>query len=565
MYSMRRTLHPSDSSADGDGSCGDAGSECSTSSPQADANHTKITGDRRRGRSGNDNKSAEFDSVDYASVLDQGNSQSNSRGVVAGEAPRTPTRRMISNVASSRLNPTGGRIFDSPLLHGPPTPSRSASDAGLVSLEGRWQAMAQLAGDHSQDPRLLDLTNRALPPEALKFGVPPKVAAVVEDFRYDGIIAGKHNLPSFLDLVADLFPKLLRLNLKGGKDRRHSANMNTAPGERKYIEDGIDPALQRKLDATTAAAEKETVRMRRLYILYRLPKLEVIDDLPVSVEERNLARPSPRAGYRVRKDDWLTMAMGSSKDVGSREGERSSHPAAPSSPQTSRGTSPSDGRDDVGSNTGSAVEVSFCGLINYVRSPKRPDVALRRASGGKSGPLHNRSEQRPSRISTDLPLQNDLVNLEPAGVIGGDQVTQGIDNVGASSTTMEQEITCDEDIRRSGHKESSEKHGVMDSPDLDETVGKRITIRPVNKVPFRGSRPPPSPASNFRKLPGLKERRGNRASSRKLWQQRKAATSMLDQEDCTGGDDSNESDLDEPVGKDSGTKEILSSFLVGVE
>mmetsp|Transcript_8898 Transcript_8898/g.26663 ORF Transcript_8898/g.26663 Transcript_8898/m.26663 type:complete len:625 (-) Transcript_8898:40-1914(-) len=620
MYSMRRTLNVSDSDADDNGSCSDAGSDRSISSPQHEGaspasnphviayhreqsrlNESAASREEETGISGTvyhqrekDNEGRRLSASDIdclplsvdvdlifssrgksitnesesSSVFHQQQSQVHSRG--ATKAPRPQARKMVSSVASSCLNPTEARIIDSPLLHAAPTRNRSASEAGLVSLEDRWQAMAQLAGDHRQDPRILDLTNRALPPEALKFGVPPKVAAVVKEFRYDGNRVGKHDLPSFLDLMAQLFPKLKRISLKG------IAGKNGLATKQNRDEHEVDPVLQKRIDSNTTAAESEAIRMRRLYILYRLPNLDMIDDVAVSQEERSLARPSSPSGCPVRKDDWLTMAINGVNSVRHKEGNISQHHFPPSRFCDNHGPTFSNGREDLESNPGSAVEVSFCGLINYVRSPKRPSSSMVRTHGERSREmnqanvmLHRCSQHRSNpQLQTDEICENPktISSSPPVRAKGVDQANLTIVNAEKSTDLVRKAI--DDNSRDSRQKQDHQKMTIIDASgekhvhDTDGTNSKRNLVSSTGKVPFRGSRPPPSPASKIR-LPIVKERRRTRTPSRKLWRQRKAATSMLDREEnCTDEEESNESDQGQHSDRESDTKEILSSFLV---
>jgi len=57
------------------------------------------------------------------------------------------------------------------------------------------------------------------------------------------------------------------------------------------------------------AAEKEAMRMKRLYILFRLPDIRSINLEPVTDEERRMAHPNVPHGAKVPKEHWLTRAM----------------------------------------------------------------------------------------------------------------------------------------------------------------------------------------------------------------------------------------------------------------
>ena len=56
-------------------------------------------------------------------------------------------------------------------------------------------------------------------------------------------------------------------------------------------------------------AKREVNRMKRLYIIFRLPKLLSIDFEPITEEERQMARPAGPNGCKVKKEQWLTKAL----------------------------------------------------------------------------------------------------------------------------------------------------------------------------------------------------------------------------------------------------------------
>ena len=142
----------------------------------------------------------------------------------------------------------------------------------------------------------------------------------------------------------------------------------------------IDPKLKSTLDAAIDAANREQIRMQRLYIIYRLPDLLSINGQLVSDEERQLARPLYPAGTPVRKEQWLTKAMAPLEvdvDVGigssSSSVARKNH-AGDLEPDDDTGSEmivPS----EAGGMAMSSVEVSMSGLVNYVRTENKDDAA----------------------------------------------------------------------------------------------------------------------------------------------------------------------------------------------
>jgi len=187
--------------------------------------------------------------------------------------------------------------------------------AGLISHEDRWAAMSDLAGSHRQDPYVLDLSNRSLSAQALRYGMPPQAAHAVRVLKYNGNAVGRHDLPEFLDTVWKMFPHLESLSLRGnpcsvpyGMRISHSASSDTdddtdSKGNTTWT------TRRNELEMAIKAADHEFVRMQRLYILYRLPDLKIIDGIDVTEEERELARPNSLSGRRVNGKEWLTGVM----------------------------------------------------------------------------------------------------------------------------------------------------------------------------------------------------------------------------------------------------------------
>ena len=278
----------------------------------------------------------------------------------------------------------------------------------LEVYQDRWAHQSKLAGDHSQNMRILDLTNRVLHSlEALEYGVPPQTAAVITElsFRNDSSGTGGEfkggcgfgefgasnsgfHVPALLDTFQRLFPRLERLTLlmdnkkndssigsgydagnNGGVDESleiddtgmvfqaddYNAESDENKNEDEYEGSTSDEgdisspftALHRQedppstssspfknakkqknksrnnknnnqtikrnkkkkncppkktnnivlskamMEATMDFERRESDRMQRLYILYRLPDLTHINGTIVTDEERQLARPSP--------------------------------------------------------------------------------------------------------------------------------------------------------------------------------------------------------------------------------------------------------------------------------
>ena len=296
-------------------------------------------------------------------------------------APSTPPGPSSDNrrreVYSTPKRGGGGegssRIKHSPLIDAPSTPNPNAKDSRLITPQDRWKAMSALAGSHKQSLEVLDLSNRSLPAQALKYGVPRKTAESVTVLRYDGNLVGEgddgtNDLPAFLDIVVQLFPRLQHLSLRNNPC---SPGNSASPVRETKLPAKVDPKLKSKLDAAIDAANREQRRIQRLYIIYRLPDLLSIDEEPVSDEDRHLARPQRPSGTPVKKDQWLTKAM-APVDV---DGGGSDFVSNVMKPKLRVGDLDQDDAEsemivpsEAGGTPRSSVEVSMDGLVNYMRT-----------------------------------------------------------------------------------------------------------------------------------------------------------------------------------------------------
>jgi hypothetical protein len=195
-----------------------------------------------------------------------------------------------------------------------------------ADFTSRWEFMSTLAGDHRQSAHVLDVSHRRIQPAALKFGITPLIAKNITDFSFNRDFFGKHELPSFLDLVKELFPNLERLNLKGGPEAtkaKFPKSTELSDEGKIFSADGSDEDkilandsshLLEKFDAAIAMAQRETERMQRLYILYRLPNLLFINEKEVTEEEKKLARPHTLNCQKIQNYEWVTATMLPSKE-----------------------------------------------------------------------------------------------------------------------------------------------------------------------------------------------------------------------------------------------------------
>ena len=142
----------------------------------------------------------------------------------------------------------------------------------LHKKEERWKYISEQAGSHRQDGSVLTL-NRSVTPKALRAGITPQVACRVKHLNL-WLDHTEDILPEWLDVISTLFINLEHLTLS---------------------EDIF------AIDEENAVSS----RMRRLYVLYRLPDLKSIDDMAVTNFERRLARPNDPNGERVDRKDWV--------------------------------------------------------------------------------------------------------------------------------------------------------------------------------------------------------------------------------------------------------------------
>jgi hypothetical protein len=187
------------------------------------------------------------------------------------------------------------RIYDSPRLltedheiFPPPETHVLYQEA-----EQRWRKISEAAGSHRQDGSRL-VIRRSMKPATLRFGIVSQFVgrrvrclSLWLDYKED-------ILPQWLDAIVDLFPNLQELSISQ---------------DDLYNEDEV---------AVSA-------RMRRLYVLYRIPNLLCIDGEPVQQTERELARPATPIGARVQQNNWMQKENVSTSTVSEPEDQESLH------------------------------------------------------------------------------------------------------------------------------------------------------------------------------------------------------------------------------------------------
>lgn len=175
------------------------------------------------------------------------------------------------------------RIYDSPRLFTEDYdifPSDYVRSLFCKSDKQRWEQISAQAGPHRQDGSSLTI-RRTMTPLAIKFGIVPRYAASRVRTIFLWLDHKEDILPQWLDVIATLFTNLEHLSI----------HQDVFEGEEEI---------------------EVSARMRRLYVLYRLPDLKSIDGIPVTRAERALARPASPNGERVQRLGWANKKSKSS-------------------------------------------------------------------------------------------------------------------------------------------------------------------------------------------------------------------------------------------------------------
>jgi hypothetical protein len=184
-------------------------------------------------------------------------------------------------------------------------PTSPVKRKSLTNVDDRWKTMSEQAGSHRQDSSVLHVSRRHMTPSVLKAGVLPQVARRVRELHLR-LEQAEDMLPEWLDVIADKFENLEHLVLTRDQHSPHSPD------------------------------DAQPNRLRRLYILYRLPHLVSIDHVPVSESERRLARPDDPNGHRVvSKKEWYHLGDKSKKKNNNKNEHSKTSPAKQNKQKTS--------------------------------------------------------------------------------------------------------------------------------------------------------------------------------------------------------------------------------------
>ena len=216
------------------------------------------------------------------------------------------------SVSNSNNKPTGQQHkqqqlrFESPRLELADSqvfPTKSEVNH-MADPEERWRALREQAGSHQQDGSVLRLRPNVHTPKVLKCGMPPQAAARVLELHVK--VSGE-TLPAWMDAIASTFVNLQHLyvvqvpeeereNEVQQSVQRTSLSQNRSGGQTEQTSNDEDEANK---------VAEHSNRLKRLYILYRLPYLVSIDGVRVSTVERKLACPDDANGERVNRNEWV--------------------------------------------------------------------------------------------------------------------------------------------------------------------------------------------------------------------------------------------------------------------
>lgn len=194
--------------------------------------------------------------------------------------------RIVGKTASKRP-----LIFLSPRCELPDRAVFPISASIWKEHDVRWRSLSAQAGSHRQDGSTLIVQPR-MAPKSLKYGMPQLAANRVKTLH----VKAGDALPEWLDVVTSTFRNLEHL---------HLTDETSATGG-----EGTD-----SIDEEDCTSPWTSSRLRRLYVLYRLPELKSINGVNVTAAERAFAHPNDPNSQRARREhcveDGSEFAMSS--------------------------------------------------------------------------------------------------------------------------------------------------------------------------------------------------------------------------------------------------------------
>mmetsp|Transcript_14153 Transcript_14153/g.30874 ORF Transcript_14153/g.30874 Transcript_14153/m.30874 type:complete len:712 (-) Transcript_14153:59-2194(-) len=171
----------------------------------------------------------------------------------------------------------------------------------------RWNAVKEQAGKHQQDGSVLILRPHIHSPQVLKSGMPPQAASRVKELH---VQVTSETMPAWMDAIVNTFFNLQHLHITQVKPEnrenevRQSVRKTRVGKATSNITSSSSNTSEEDEEEARLAAEHSD-KLKRLYILYRLPDLISIDGMRVTSAERSLANPDDPNGQRVDKKEWV--------------------------------------------------------------------------------------------------------------------------------------------------------------------------------------------------------------------------------------------------------------------
>lgn len=203
------------------------------------------------------------------------------------QSPERETTKPHKTIFSPRILMSDRDLF--PKLH-------------LEQYEIRHQYLSELAGPHKQPlhTKVID-TKYIHSPEILMNGMPKRAARLVKTLFLP--IVGSPDFPLWLDVILKLFPNLQHLHISDPS----SAVASAADGNSfsKQAATPLSSNAGNSSDQPQQDPPSDEVSVRRLYVLYRMPKLSSLDSVEFTPAERALARPVTQPSLLDEEDEEL--------------------------------------------------------------------------------------------------------------------------------------------------------------------------------------------------------------------------------------------------------------------
>jgi hypothetical protein len=330
---------------------------------------------------------------------------------------QSPPRNTAAAIKHKRSNSQNRLYFESPRCDLPDNElfGSATQHANLIQHDERWKYLQEQAGQHGQTGQVqyVNVKDKDMTPAALRSGMPLQAAARVLSLHLE-LDERDDRLPAWLDVITTVYFNLQHLYL----GRASTTDI--------YIDrnDGSQDNLQES-QSQTAASPKISNRIRRLYILYRLPDLLSIDGITVTDKERLLARPNDPNGARVKREEWVESslldrtALDDEDDDGDEHTDDGDHYGA----RMDDDESEVEVATPLSPNFGDAVEVDLHGAVKLVQGRRvKSGSRLGQQKQNRDAPAEqavtddndsdNQEEKRQEKEERSGPLMPELAGLD---------------------------------------------------------------------------------------------------------------------------------------------------------